>query len=202
MNNQVAINNSILSEMNLKSHSEKCIHLFLKCLNSLDNKKDLFEPKETTRDQKLVQKLNKPANYYGTLKIIYRPNSGFGEELLNSEDEKFFNKPLFLPFNKQQKIIHKIASYYEMSEDQYFEKIIAPMNKIVDEWLSSCWQKATDIKNFDTPINFFVNQEKINPLNTLLEGSYYNLESSTINRIKLWKILITFGNIQTITTLN
>ena len=202
MNNQVAIKNSILSKMDLNSHSEKCIDLFLKCLSSFDKKQPSYESFGVIRNQKLVNNVNKPTNPLGTLEIIYQPNNGFGGELLNSEDEKFFNKPLFLPFDKQQKIIHKIASHYKISEDQYFEKIIAPMNNIVDEWLSSCWQKATDIKNFDAPINLSINRQKLRSLKTLLEGSYYNLESSTINRIKLWKILITFGNIQTITTLN
>ncbi len=202
MNNQVAIKNSILSEMNLNNHSEKCINLFVKCLSGLEKKEEIFKSHGNIHDEKLAQHISDFTNQCRALNIIYRPHIGFGEELLNSEDEQFFNKPLFLPFQKQQEIIHKVANYYEIKEDLYFEKIIAPMNDIVDEWLSSCWQKASDIKNFDSPIHLSMNRQERSSVKTLLEGSYYNLESSTINRIKLWKILTTFGNIQTSTTLN
>ncbi|SEB81721.1 hypothetical protein SAMN04489761_1861 [Tenacibaculum sp. MAR_2009_124] len=202
MNSQIAIKNSILSEMDLNYHSEKCISLFVKCLSGIEKREEMYKSQEDIHNKNLKKHISDFTNHCRALNIIYRPQIGFGEELLNREDERFFNKPLFLPFNKQQEIIHKVASYYKITEDLYFEKIIAPMNDIVDEWLSSCWQKASDVKNFDSPIHLSMNRQERSSVKTLLEGSYYNLESSTINRIKLWKILTTFGNIQTSTTLN
>lgn len=176
MNNLTNIKDRLKTEMNLKIHSVECVRLFIKCLNTFEKEGQNFSPSENKPNEKIACSALEYDHYSMTLSILHYPNLNYGEQLLDNDDEKFFSTPQYLPYEKQQEIIGKVARVFDIKEDMYFDKIIANMNDIVYNWLSTCWQEANEIKGLSHPLYINKHNFENNTTKNLLDSKVYSLK--------------------------